>query len=500
MCPLAMRSFCNGSGPLIPSASLDGVTPGEYGPYEGEGNAVNVLYLHTHDTGCVISPYGYATDTPNMQALAEDGMLFEHAFSVAPTCSPSRAGLLTGTFPHQNGMLGLAQRGFELDGSKHLARLLSQAGWRSVLCGVQHEVGYYTDHALAPAALGYDEDITADASSFSERDLVVWDAENARRLVAWFESGEADQPFFVSFGQHATHRAWPEPEPGAADYARPPVNIPSNETTREDYAGYLQSVRMADDNVGLVIDALKRSGHYEDTIILLTTDHGLAFPFEKCTLTDAGTGVLMAIRVPGSTQLGRTFEGLVSHIDVVPTLLDLLGIERPDYLEGRSLAGLFSGEELPGDDAVFAEVNFHTSYEPMRSVRTERYKYIRYFDDEWLRVNQSNIDGSPTKQFFEEHGLADVTKEAECLYDLYYDTYECRNVASDARYADVLAEMRARLHEFMERTNDPLLRGPIEIKPCWKVNRRECVSAGSKDPADYESLGDHFSVRERGMA
>lgn len=69
---------------------------------------MNVLYLHTHDTGCVVSPYGYAVDTPNMQALAEDGLLFEHAFSVAPTCSPSRAGLLTGTYPHQNGMLGLA--------------------------------------------------------------------------------------------------------------------------------------------------------------------------------------------------------------------------------------------------------------------------------------------------------------------------------------------------------------------------------------------------------
>ena len=125
---------------------------------------MNVLYLHTHDTGRVVSPYGYAVETPRIQEFCEDAMLFQRAFCVAPTCSPSRAGLLTGTYPHQNGMLGLAQRGFRIDGSRHLARLLAHEGFLSVLCGVQHEVGYYTDHQLAPEALGYEMDLTTDAS------------------------------------------------------------------------------------------------------------------------------------------------------------------------------------------------------------------------------------------------------------------------------------------------------------------------------------------------
>ena len=147
------------------------------------------------------------------------------------------------------------------------------------------------------------------------------------------------------------------------------------------------------------------------------------------------------------------------------------------------------------------EINFHTSYEPVRSVRTARYKYLRFFDTDWLCLNQSNIDGSIVKNYYEENlGLADVTKDAECLYDLAYDTFETNNVATDPRYADVLDEMRARLDDFMRHTNDPLLEGPIRVRPEWKVNRRECVAAGSKDPADYESLGEHFSVRERGMA
>ena len=205
----------------------------------------------------------------------------------------------------------------------------------------------------------------------------------------------------------------------------------------------------------------------------------------------------MAMRVPGAMPEGRSYEGLVSHIDVVPTLFDLLGIEKPSYLVGRSLAGIFEGKDDKGDEAVFAEINFHTSYEPTRSVRTCRYKYIRYFDSGWLKINQSNIDGSPVKEFYEGCGLAGLTKDAECLYDLYYDTFETNNLAADPLYAEVLAQMRERLCTFMEQTNDPLLRGPIEVQPAWKVNRRECVAAGSKNLDDYESLGEAFAVRER---
>lgn len=461
---------------------------------------MNVLYLHTHDTGRVVSPYGYGVETPHIQGFCEGAVLFQHAYCASPTCSPSRSALLTGTYPHQNGMLGLAQRGFALDGSRHLARLLSHEGFLSVLCGVQHEVGYYTDHQLAPEALGYEQDITADASGYAEKDLVVWDRENAKRLVSWLESYDGERPFFVSYGQHATHRAWPDAAPGAADFAQPPVNIPNNEVTRADFACYKASVQMADENYGLVLDALERSGHREDTIVLLTTDHGLAYPFEKCTLLDAGTGVLLAMRVPGSHPRRRSFEGLVSHVDVLPTLLDLLGIEKPGYLEGVSHAALFLGEDDPGDEAVFSEINFHTSYEPARAVRTERYKYVRYFDDTWDRVNLSNIDGSTVKNLYLENGLAERRKPSECLFDLYYDVFETNNVAHDERYAEVLDDMRSRLRDFMERTDDPLLKGAIEIRPEWKVSRRECVAAGSKNPEDYESLGVNFSVRERGMA
>lgn len=462
-----------------------------------KGADVNVLYLHTHDTGRVVSPYGYAVDTPSYQNLCDDALLFQRAYCAAPTCSPSRAALLTGTYPHQNGMLGLAQRGFGLDETRHLARLLRDRGFCTALCGVQHEFGYYTDHDKAYRHLGYELDLSTDAARYDEKHLVYWDAANAASLAAWLESYHEDRPFFVSYGMHATHREWPDAPEVSVDNAQPPLNIPNNEITRGDFARYKESVRMADANVGMVVDALKKSGRYEDTIIILTTDHGVSYPFEKCCLKDLGTGVVLAIRVPGSAVMGKSFDGLVSHVDVLPTLLDLLGINKPDYLEGRSLAGIFSGEEVSGDEAVFSEVNFHASYEPMRSVRTERYKYIRYFDTTYLQVNRSNIDGSTVKQFYEDNGLMDVKKDVEALYDLYYDVYEMNNLAGDARYADVLEDMRARLAAFMEKTDDPLLNGPIAVRPEWKVNRRESRSSGSSDPNDYESRGLNFKVRER---
>ncbi|VBB07696.1 sulfatases signature 1 [Lucifera butyrica] len=452
---------------------------------------MNILYLHTHDTGRMISAYGYGIPTPNYQRLCDDAVLFQNAFSVAPTCSPSRAGLLTGVFPHQNGMLGLAQRGFSIRQDWHLANLLRQNGYHTALCGVQHEIGYYTDHAMAIGTLGYIEDLSANHTQYSEEKLVCWDKDNADNLSRWLDGYDRGEPFFVSYGMHATHRKYPAEiaEGISIDNSQPPPNVPNNEVMRKDFAQYKTSAKLADDNVGKVIDALKRNNLYDKTIIVLTTDHGLAYPFAKCTLNDSGIGVLLSMRVPGSRYGKNSYDGLISHIDVIPTLCELVAIKMPEYLEGKSFAGLFAGKECEGDEVIFGEINFHTSYEPVRAVRSRRFKYIRYFDEDYLKVNYSNIDNSPVKEFYQEHGLSKVTKESECLYDLYYDPFEKNNLARNPEYRQELEHMRRELYGFMVRTKDPLLEGPIEIRKEWKVNKKETYSPNSKDADDYESLG-----------
>lgn len=449
--------------------------------------ALNILYIHTHDTGRVISSYGYQVLTPHYQTISEDSLLFQNAHSVAPTCSPSRSSLMTGTYPHQNGMLGLAQRGFSIKKEEHLTHLLQKNGFHNILCGVQHEVGYYLDHELAAQTFDYHEDLTASTNGYSESDLVYWDQENAKNVCQWLHHHTNKKPFFISYGMHATHRAFPTEIDSdfQDDYSQPPLDILNTKENRTDFAQFKTSLKMADDNLGKIIAKLKEKNLYDQTIIILSTDHGLPYPFHKCNLTDSGTGVLLTMRVPESKQIENSFDGLISQIDILPTLCDLLKIEKPAYLEGTSFAHLFKGKTNDINEVLFAEVNFHTSYEPMRSVRTTRFKYIKYFDDTYHHINFSNIDASPFKEFLNQHQLAEQMKEGEYLFDLYYDPTEKNNLIHAKEYQETLHKMRQKLHTFMSKTKDPLLDGPIPIQKEWKVNKPSAYTASSKNPDDY---------------
>src|SRR3954451_18492119 len=219
----------------------------------------NILYLHSHDTGRYIQPYGYPVRTPNLQKLAEESVLFRQAFDAAPTCSPSRAALLTGRCPHNNGMLGLAHRGFKLnDYRQHLLHWLRPHDYRSTLIGVQHI-------AKDPSVIGYDEIIPT-------KSVKVADVAPA---AVRFLQGSPKQPFFLDVGFHETHREFPRP--GAkhdARYTEPPSLIADTRETREDMASFATSAEVLDGGVGAVLNALEASGLAQNTIVISTTDHG----------------------------------------------------------------------------------------------------------------------------------------------------------------------------------------------------------------------------------
>lgn len=454
---------------------------------------MHVIYIHTHDSGRYFRPYGYEIPSFAIQAFAEDALLFTNAYCTNPTCSPSRASLLTGTYPHQNGMLGLAQRGFALnDYDKHLCRYLHRNGYHSVLCGIQHEVDYYLN-VEASAALGYDEVLTQPAAGIAKEELHHWDDANVKALCAWIDAYEGDQPCFISYGMHSTHRPFPVEIDESVDerYVKPADPLVNDAVTRHDFAQYLTSAKHADECFAQLMEALKRKGWYEDAIILFTTDHGVAFPMSKCTLSDRGIGVSLLMRVPHAKANGTISDALLSQVDVFPTLCDLLGLKKPEYLEGTSFAKLFDAEPIE-DHPVFAEINFHTSYEPVRCVRTRRYKYVRYYDETHLCTNPSNTDSSPSKTFYVEHDYVTQTKPQEALYDLYYDPQESDNRIADPAYAQIADELRAKLEEFQQQTKDPLLQGPLPILSHYKVNRPECMDASSKNPDDYMEEGTFY--------
>jgi len=246
-------------------------------------------------------------------------------------------------------------------------------------------------------------------------------------------------------------------------------------------AGYKASAAAMDDGVGTVLRALEAAGLAENTLVVSTTDHGIAFPSMKCNLTDHGLGVMLILRGPGGFRGGRVSDALVSHIDVYPTLCDLAGIRHPDWLEGRSLLPLVRGEKAEINEQVFGEINYHVPYEPRRAVRTRRWKYIRHFDQRATPV-LPNCDDGPSKEFWVKAGWASREERAERLYDLVFDPCETRNLAGERAHRAALEEMRGRLDAWMNGTRDPLLSGPVPLPPGARAGNPDVVTVRESLP------------------
>ncbi len=440
---------------------------GHLPPEKMNGIRPNILYIHSHDTGRYIEPFGIDVPTPNLSKLADEGLLFRKYFTTHPTSSASRASLLTGTYPHNNGMIGLAHRGFALrDPGMHLVNTLKKYGYLTLLSGVQHVMDWKSGEPSK--RIGYDR--------------YLGDSGEAHIKAAEWLDHSPSQPFFMSVGFDQTHRKYPE-ETYRINASRlcPPKPFPDIPEIRKDMAMFAESVKILDDKMGTVFSALERNNLLENTLIICTTDHGIAFPEMKCNLYDGGTGIFLIMRGPGGFKGGRVIDSLVSVIDVFPTLCELLNIEKPGWLEGESFLPLISGEKQEIRDAVYAQVNYHASYEPMRSVRTERWKYIRRYGDQQTPV-LPNCDDGPTKTYWIENGWKDQILPREELFDLCFDPHERRNLALDPRHSETLAAMRLKLEEQMKRSGDPMLKGYIKAPPTARLNNAEGISPSPKSP------------------
>jgi hypothetical protein len=161
---------------------------------------------------------------------------------------------------------------------------------------------------------------------------------------------------------------------------------------------------------------------------------------------------------------GRAVDAMVSHLDVFPTVCDLAGLPRPDYLEGRSLIPLLTGEAESLHDALFSEITFHAGYDPQRAVRTERYKLIKRFADPPTTV-ATNIDHCPSKDDLFTAGYGNLEVPVVELYDLVIDPLERVNRADAPAYSAIRETLEEELAEWMERTDDPLRTGPVPLPP-----------------------------------
>ena len=407
----------------------------------------NVLIITTHDTGRFIEPYGVGSVvTPNLSRLAADGARF-NAYTTAPQCSPSRASLTTGRYPHANGTLGLTHGEHRWDlhpNERTIPQILRTAGYRSGHWGVEHA-------ARDPLRMGNDVyDEGRDMASIVAGVGAFIDADPGRRFV-------------VQIGLTETHRVDDHGfggEPFDAKGITVPAHLVDAPDTRADLADFQGCVNRADANVGLIIEALEDRGLLDETLVLFVSDHGIAFPRAKCTLYDPGIEISLIARLPGTALSGGAAPaGMASIMDIVPTLIDLTGAEAPSGLHGRSLLPLAAGES-PGHAELFVEKTYHSYYDPMRGVRTGAWKYIRNFEAGLGVEIPADVAGGGAYRDLAGRLEPSVHAPVE-LYDLRADPNEWTNLAGRTEHASVEAELESKVASWMRETGDPLLDGPI---------------------------------------
>ena len=416
----------------------------------------NILIITCHDLGRQLGCYGRPTQSPSVDRLACDGVLFDRYFACAPQCSPSRASLTTGRWPHRTGVLGLVGKwGWQMDGDvPTLAKTLGAAGYDTWLWGFQHE---HPD----PAALGYQHDPIGYERGAVPR--IVADHVGPR-CADWL-ADKPGGPWFASVGFYETHLGWPRRVMSADEAARKPVPpyLPDSPALRQDMVNFDQSLHQVDRNVQRILDALEASGQADHTLVLFTTDHGLPLPRAKCDLRDAGLEAALIMRWPGEFAANRRCSELLSGVDLMPTLLELAGVDAPGGMDGASFAGLLTGGEYQPRQAIFGEQTWHDMYRPLRSIRTNRHKLIHRFNE--------FPDNALPKDFYQTCTASDelarhlesTTSARFELFDLATDPLELRPRIAETpdELPEIGRQLARQLRAWMEGSGDPLLEGPV---------------------------------------
>jgi len=455
----------------------------------------NILLMIADDLGLMAGCYGQTRiETPHIDRLAGDGTRFDMAFASTASCSASRSVIYTGLHAHQNGQYGLHHDHHHFMTFGHVQTAPALLGRLGYLTGIVGKV-----HVGPPAV--YPWEIRRESGT---RDI-DWVAAEARSFLQ--AATARQQPFFLTIGFIDPHRdstrggfgnddfaADPCERPFGDDAVAVPAFLPDLPEVRRELAQYYQSVHRLDRGVGLVLDALRRSGHADDTLIIFLSDNGAPFLNSKTTLYDAGVHLPLIMRVPG-TRAGTANPNLVSFIDILPTFLDWAGAE-PDRAvrKGRSLLPILEEERLLDDwRTVFGSHTYHeiTNYYPTRFLRTPRYKYHRNVAWQLDFPFSADLYGSLSWQGIRnrqpvrigERPLKDyIRRPPEELFDLIDDPWEVKNRATDPACRTVLLHLRERMETWQKQTDDPwLYRDGISLRAV-----RHHMQAGLSVPERFD--------------
>lgn len=410
--------------------------------YVGDDHGMN-------DAGC----YGHPViKTPGLDALAREGVRFSHAFCTTASCSPSRSVILTGQYNHANGQYGLQHHYHHFasfDTVRSLPVLLAEAGYRTARAGKFH---------VAPEpAYHFDQQIPGSAP--------VEMADNCRDYIAAAD----DRPFFLYVCTTEPHRPFKRDDADPVDPADVPVPsfLPDTPECRDELAQYCMSVQRCDSGLMRLIEILRETGRWEDTVVVYLSDNGIPFPGAKTTVYEPGVRLPCVVRDPFQEQRGYVCNAMINWADITPTLLDYAGaLPENAPFHGRSFRAVLGEENPAGWDEVYASHTFHevTMYYPMRAVRTRRHKLIwniahgleyPFASDLWKSSTWQGVLQRGDKMYGKRTVEAYLHRPRFELYDLEDDPDEVRNLAEDPQRAGLLAELQTKLRDFQERTQDP---------------------------------------------
>jgi len=350
----ALSASCSTAQPVAPSGA----------------KRPNIVMITAHDLGRHLGCYGIGTvQSVHIDALAARGVRFANYFATDCVCSPSRGAMLTGRYPQSNGLMGLTHKPWNWrfnDGERHIASILKDAGYETILVGLQHVT------QDDPKGLGYEKVLARECIAKKTVSAAVKDLQSRK---------STGRPFFMKIGFSETHRLFTNGTDDSKGVFIPPF-LKDTPEIRKDLAQYQATIRFFDECVGEILEALAKSDCADDTIVVFTADHGIPYPGAKWCLRDAGLEIPLIMYRPGTNLAGgKVYKQLLSNVDLLPTLLELCGVKIPENVQGVSFAPILNGTGEKTRSEIYAQRTSHALRDnTSRAVRTERYKLIRYFE------------------------------------------------------------------------------------------------------------------------
>ena len=410
--------------------------------------------------------------TPNIDRLAGQSLSFAHAHVTVGNCMPGRNVMFSGLISHNNKVEGFYQ--VKNPGWPHLVDLMKESGY---FTGIRGKASHSTPYQ--PYAWDINLDTLPDGAKAHMKDAQSYGISTAHGIAM---AKAVSKPFCLSVNVSDPHKPfWSVVKGGGKDphvpsriFTAGEVPIPGflfdDAKVREELALYYSSVRRADDCVGEILKALDASGQADNTVVMFLSDHGMPLPFAKTQLYHHSTHTPWMVRWPGVTQ-GGAVDGkhMISAVDMLPTLLDIVGAKHPAKLDGRSFLPLIQGKKQIGRDQVFKEYNENAgaSRDPMRAVQTKRYLYIF---NPWS--NRERVFATATTGTVTYRRLVALAKQdkrlakrlnlykyrvPEELYDISNDPDCLHNLIDESRHQAALPSLRSELEGWMKRTKDPML-------------------------------------------